>query len=639
MSIGLRSSGQEKLEKELAQLEEGYKRRFVIDRLVNRYIFTNVNRATLLLEEQKHLLQEYPEKDLSLSYHLQCALVRNVLYQFEESEFHFRKALKLVEERGDLNQQTEVIIDFAGTCMNLGNLEEAFQLLDKAKRLLNAYPDKRLQARLICREGYVMLQYGNFSEAIKDLLQAEKAITLLGHDLALKDFYFLTLIYSGLGKLYGLSDEPEKSVRAFVRVISMCESMGIQARLAWHYLNAGSGYLALQDLRKAEEYFRRVLDTPYDPGSGARASALANLGYCSLERKDFSKALSLFQEAEEAYRKRQPVDLGNLSRIERWRGRLYQERNKPTEALRHYTEAFKMALEKNNYRQLAGVSRDISDFYFANNDYENAYDYLLLHTRYAENHNAEINKRLQLELEIKYEAEKRKQESEMLRLQATQLQLKALRAQMNPHFLYNALNAIQNYITSNEVASAAKYLARFAKLMRQSLEYSEAEVISLEKEVAFLRDYLYINQHLRFHDKMDFTISVDEELEEDIIGVPTMIVQPYVENALEHGLRTRESGKINISFMPHGDEALLCRIEDNGIGRKKARELQRADARYRTHQSMGTRITEERLRILSQSRGKDKMFVTTIDLTDPQTGEGAGTRVDVVIPVLDIRVR
>ncbi len=639
MSIGLRSSGQEKLEQELALLEEGVKRRFLIDQLVKRYTFTDIFRANKLLEEQEVLLADHPNPDLELNYHVHKALVHNLKYEYKEAESHFRKALQLVEERGDLSQQTEIIIDFAGTSMNLGNLDEAFQLLDKAKRLLKAYPDKRLTARLICREGFVMLHYGNYSKAVEDLLQAEKGITLLGHDLTLKDFYFLTLIYSGLGKVYGLSDEREKSVRAFERVVQMCESMGLRARLAWHYLNAGTGFLALQELEKAEDYFQRVIRAPQDPRSGVKASALANLGFCRLEQKDFSGALSLFDEAEEAFRTQVPADTKNLSRIERWRGRLYEELQQADSALLHYSEAFKMALEQNNHRQLAGVSRDISNFYATNEDFENAYEYLLLHTQYAENHMEEVNKRLQVELEVKYEAEKRKQESEMLRLQATQLQLKALRAQMNPHFLYNALNAIQNYITSNEVTSAAKYLARFAKLMRQSLEYSEAEVISLEKEVEFLGDYLFINQRLRFRDQMEFSISIDDDLEEDIIGVPTMIVQPYVENALEHGLRTRKSGRITISFLPLGQDTVLCKVEDNGIGRKKARELQRADARYRTHQSMGTRITEERLRILSQSANRGKMFVTTKDLTDPESGEGKGTLVEIVIPVLDLRMR
>ena len=102
----------------------------------------------------------------------------------------------------------------------------------------------------------------------------------------------------------------------------------------------------------------------------------------------------------------------------------------------------------------------------------------------------------------------------MLKLQATKLQLKALRAQMNPHFMYNALNSIQNFITSNEITFAAKYLAKFAKLMRQSLDYSDLEIISLEKEIEFLEDYLFINtgspHYIKFVDDVE-KINVVEE--------------------------------------------------------------------------------------------------------------------------------
>jgi LytS/YehU family sensor histidine kinase len=226
----------------------------------------------------------------------------------------------------------------------------------------------------------------------------------------------------------------------------------------------------------------------------------------------------------------------------------------------------------------------------------------------------------------------------LLRLQAAKLQLKALRAQMNPHFLFNALNSIQNYITSNEVTNAAKYLARFAKLMRQSLEYSDLEVVSLEKEIAFLSDYLYINEKLRFEDRLSYKIIVDDEIEEDITGVPTMIVQPYVENAIEHGLRNKESGNIRVDFSLYNEDTILCVVEDDGIGRDKARQMHLNDGRYKNHRSRGTAITEQRLQLLYNSREK-KVYVHTIDLRDEETGEALGTRVEIKIPIIDVHTR
>ena len=243
-----------------------------------------------------------------------------------------------------------------------------------------------------------------------------------------------------------------------------------------------------------------------------------------------------------------------------------------------------------------------------------------------------------MELEVKYEAEKKKQETELLRLQATRLQLKALRAQMNPHFMYNALNSIQNYITSNEVTSAAKYLAKFAQLMRRSLEYSDLEIISLEKEIEFLEEYLHLNEKLRFENRLNYEIIIDEEIEEDILGVPTMIIQPYVENAIEHGLRTKKDGLIRVLFFLYDEDTILCVVEDNGIGREKAHQLRLQDPQYQNHRSRGTSITEERLEILRNSKGKEP-FVKTIDLKDEQTGEASGTRVEIMIPVMEIQMK
>jgi LytS/YehU family sensor histidine kinase len=241
------------------------------------------------------------------------------------------------------------------------------------------------------------------------------------------------------------------------------------------------------------------------------------------------------------------------------------------------------------------------------------------------------------ELEVKYEAEKKEKEAEMFKLQAIGLQLKALRAQMNPHFMFNALNSIQNYITSNNPTLASKYLAQFATLMRQSLDYSELEFISLEEEIEFLGNYLEINKKLRFEHKLEYQITIDEEIEEDIYGVPTMIIQPYVENAIEHGIRSKDSGLITIQFQLVDDDMIMCVIEDDGVGREKARLLQESNPNYKNHKSLGTKITQDRLGILLRNSAHSKEPVIVEDLKDETTGAPKGTRVKIFIPVADIQ--
>lgn len=627
-------------ELKLSQQKDPMQRLLLIDKMTDCYTFTNIRRATELLEEQAVIFQTHDYPDFKLNYELNRANLDNQLYNFDAAEQHFLAAIEILEERGTVKQLAETFIDYAGTLMNLERLEEAAEKLDKAAKLLKNFPDQRLSAYMTCREGFMNLHYKNYSRAIELLLNAEKTIQRMDPPLVLKDRYFLTLIHSGLGRVYERNDEYPKSVRAYMRVIEICESMPMRSRLSWHYLNVGNGYMAMDEQENAEAYFQKAIEVTDDNSPNARAGAYANLGFCYFDREMYSEALELFDRAELLYKENSEEDYYNFSIIESWRGRLYSEIDEPDLALAHFALAYENASLTEDNRQMAIVCKDMAAFYAELEDFKNAYEYQLLHDKFAEQYSEEVNKRQQMELEVQYEADKKKQETELLRLQATKLQLKALRAQMNPHFMYNALNSIQHFITSNDVSSAAKYLAKFATLMRQSLDHSDLEIISLEKEIDFLENYLYINEKLRFQEKLNYKIVVDDEIEEDILGVPTMIVQPYVENAIEHGLRSRDNGSLTVTFSFSGEEdeeTILCVVEDNGIGREKAAQLKMEDPQFQNHRSKGTRITEERLSILHNS--KEELFVEIIDLKHPETGEAEGTRVEIQIPIMEIQMK
>ena len=298
--------------------------------------------------------------------------------------------------------------------------------------------------------------------------------------------------------------------------------------------------------------------------------------------------------------------------IANWKARLFSKQQNPIEALGKFKEAFQFAQEAKDFKQMAEVCLEVARFYAEMEDFEEAYKYQLMHSQMEQTYREEENRKMLVELEVKYEAEAKKQEAEMLRIESSRLALKALRAQMNPHFLHNCLNAIQRYITSNDTDTAARYLAKFSRLMRQSLEYSDQEIITLEEEFHFLQDYLDIFQKLRF-EQFTFKLELDEELEEDIMGIPTMIIQPYVENALEHGIRSLPSGHVSVKFEYVSEEELLCVVEDNGIGLEAAARIKAKNLDERKHRSMGTMITEKRLDILNRTHGR-KVSVQTIDL-------------------------
>ncbi len=607
-----------------------------LEQLASEYLFTNIQQAQKYLADLEQLLEEVDNPDFKLKVHLYTAIVENQLYNYDLSIIHFKKAIELLNERGDANQLAEAYIDYSGTLINIGQVDEASKRLEDARKFLSVFPDKRLEAYIKCRMGYLHLHNSNRAKALQAFFEADKGLKSTRKTLSLKDYYFITLIKSGIGKLHSLNHEPVKSINAYKEVVELCEKTGMRSRLSWHYLNVGNSYMATHDVDNAIKYLKLGIKVIDDVNQQARALAYANLGSCYLRKGLFQEGLDLLERAYPLFKEKRDRNLAN---IDWWRAKAFEGLNKRRKALKHYFTALESAQKGGEQNQVAGILKDIANYYAEEGDHKNAYEYQKFYEKAVELAMDEDKAYEIRELESRFEAERKANMEEMYKLQATGLQLKALRAQMNPHFVFNALNSVQNFITSKDPSLAAKYLAQFAHLMRQSLEYSDQEIISLEKEIEFLQNYLDINVNLRFENKLEYKIKVDEEIEEDILGVPTMIVQPYVENSIEHGIRPKHKGLIKIEFKLKDDDTILCIVEDNGVGRLKAKELQEMNGNLRSHKSLGTKITQERLEILQKNRTGKEGVVKIIDLVDEISGNPSGTRVEVLIPILDVQVK
>jgi len=207
------------------------------------------------------------------------------------------------------------------------------------------------------------------------------------------------------------------------------------------------------------------------------------------------------------------------------------------------------------------------------------------------------------------------------------LQQKLFRSQMNPHFLFNSLSSIQNYIIKEKPTLASDYLSRFSKLVRQILNNSVEEWISLEDEINSIENYMEL-QKVRHRDMFKYTLEVDEEIDPETTLVPPMLAQPFVENSIEHGFKHKESkGNMRIRFGLNG-KLIRFEVEDDGVGREKAMEI--LLKQNKDHRSMATDITRERLKVLNKKL-KHKINLNIIDLKDDQ-GNPAGTKVTFDIP-------
>jgi ligand-binding sensor domain-containing protein/signal transduction histidine kinase len=207
----------------------------------------------------------------------------------------------------------------------------------------------------------------------------------------------------------------------------------------------------------------------------------------------------------------------------------------------------------------------------------------------------------------------------------TRSMLTSIKSQMNPHFFYNALNTIQSFIFTDDKKNASIYLSKFSKLTRMILEMSDKETVRLAEEINALTLYLDIEK-VRFDTDFEFSIEVDNELDIDLINIPSMIIQPYVENAVKHGLLHKKGAKQLTIHLYRNPTHLMIQIDDNGIGRARANELnQRKTDR---HQSFATAANQKRLELLNSGRN------TSVVIQYIDKPEGSGTTVIISIPIV-----
>jgi LytS/YehU family sensor histidine kinase len=226
---------------------------------------------------------------------------------------------------------------------------------------------------------------------------------------------------------------------------------------------------------------------------------------------------------------------------------------------------------------------------------------------------------------------KRKRDEEQLKTefkkQLAKAETVALRAQMNPHFIFNCLNSINSFVIDQDHEKASEYLIKFSKLIRLILDNSRSETISLDKELETLKLYILL-ESARFDNKFSCEYHIAPDVQTDSVMIPPMLLQPFVENAIWHGLMQKEgAGMITIEIRTENEEFLNISITDDGIGREKAAELKSKSASHKSH---GLKVTSRRIEMMNRLNSTGAR-VNIFDLKD-ENGIAAGTRVELIIP-------
>lgn len=353
-------------------------------------------------------------------------------------------------------------------------------------------------------------------------------------------------------------------------------------------------------------------------------------------------------------------------------GTIYRDKKEYSKALDYYQKGIELGFKAKNWFDLSWMYKDISKMYEDNEDFEKAYRNYMLYKQYNDSIGVSTLNQRMADAKVKYEVQSKENELQLLSLKIKNQRLLIygfvgllilsviitflvirqwknnakrrivemnqriseitqanLRQQMNPHFVFNTLNSIQYYMYQNDKLSTNNYLTKFSNLMRKILENSQHTSVSLSDELSAVQLYLEL-ESIRFKNKFDYKVTIDEEIDTLMYKIPTMLIQPYVENAICHGLIHRdEKGYLSIDIKFKTDY-LSCVIVDNGIGREAAQEIRKK--REENHQPLGTKITESRIDLINMLYGTSLKTIYS-DLKD-DNGIAIGTRVEIQIPIL-----
>lgn len=346
------------------------------------------------------------------------------------------------------------------------------------------------------------------------------------------------------------------------------------------------------------------------------------------------------------------------------------EAKQPTDAIPYLIQSIAVADKGNDIAQKQKSVKELARAYEKAGRYDKALDVIKDHIKYLDSvqslHDRDLEANAELNAEFMKQEERiqrliavQEQREEDLRRQRTimwglaialalfgaltwmlvrnirqkqkanmKIRLQSLRTQMNPHFIFNSLNSVNNFISKNDEISANRYLSDFSNLMRSVLKNSDEDFVSLETEINTLRIYLDL-EHFRFGEKFNFSLEIADDIEPEHVKVPPMLIQPYIENAVWHGLRYKEDkGLLEVKFYTE-DQKLYCTVRDNGIGREESARLK--TNHQKTYQSTGIKNTRERIDILNKLHGTS-LQISIFDLNE--NGKATGTLVRISLPYI-----
>ncbi|HCD52866.1 MAG TPA: hypothetical protein DEQ34_10485 [Balneolaceae bacterium] len=495
--------------------------------------------------------------------------------------------------------------------------------------------------------------------------------------------------YNNLGLIYKNKGEYEKAVEIYKRMLDRLDGREITPSFAIVYFNIASIYEAQNDWENYEPCIQKMLETSkelnFTPGIIEAELGLAKVAMNNGNNAEaFNLANSVLTLAQDSGEMAQTA-----ARAFYILGDIYYSERDFRKAIFNYEQSLEIYEELNSLHYAAEIYLKLSDLYRDISAFDKALKHRITYHHIQDSLNSLERVALIEELQTKFETERIKREKETAELENLKLaeenrkgrgilfgvvgllgfvvmasgfytrqqklkkqnelatlqleesekrlaiekkkreaELSAIRSQLNPHFIFNLLNTIQGLSVNGDRSAANKALNNVAVMMRMILKHSQEAFIPLRSELDLIRIYLEAEQ-LRFGDRISFEIMMDEEVEDEFITIPPMLIQPYVENAIKHGLMHKtEPGKIEVHIHYLGEDMLEIIVEDDGIGRKRAAEIKYLNPGE--HNTFSTKANQDRIENLAKESDSEAR-VEIIDKYS-ETGNPAGTKVRILIP-------
>ncbi len=438
-----------------------------------------------------------------------------------------------------------------------------------------------------------------------------------------RDFPVLYLkALNNLGIVLAELGHRERALQTFEEVIHEAERQGAVQVLARACNNAALLCASRGEYARALEYQQRSVRLKEAQGDAyGIAISKATLGYLYAQMGQQAEAERAYTESLTL--RRRIGDRRGVGFVLTNLGELYCKQRRFEEARRALSEALQIAQELRETALLLEIARWYSVLCQEEGDLHGALYFLWQNVALLERLMDERTQQALLQVQARYELERARREHEELRRHLVEWHYRALQAQMNPHFLFNALTALQNLLMRQHYEAAQRYIALFAALTRRILDNARCGLISLQAELETVELYLRL-EHMRWQGAFSYAVEISPEVDPEEVWCPSLLLQPLVENALKHGLAPR-GGRGTVSLRVSAcPECVLCVITDDGVGR-------RAAAEETAHGGMGLRLVQERLQLLSQQLGGE-FAMRVVDLYAAD-GTPAGTRVEIQLPL------